>query len=72
MTLLLTRREHESIVIIDPLGNQIVMTAEAIHRGQVRLRYFAPSDYQIWQDELLGGLDKKHKKYTLPPRKRVD
>lgn len=66
MTLLLTRKENESIVIVTPSGDQIVMTVETIERGRVNLRYSAPANCGIWRDELL---EHNGNSYEVPARK---
>ena len=53
MPLLLSRYANELIVVISPSGEQVVMKAESVDRGQVSLRNETPADYQVWKEELL-------------------
>jgi len=57
--LLLSRREHEEVVIVMPDGRHVVIEVMDIssYRQQVRLGINAPQDVRIWRREILPTAD---------------
>lgn len=53
MSLILTRKEDESFVILDRQGRHVAtITVDQIHRGNARLAINAPG-LQVWREEIL-------------------
>mgnify|MGYP006275371445 CR=1 FL=1 len=55
--LVLTRKENESIMI----GNDIKITIVEVDGGQVRLGIDAPSDVEIYREEIYQEIAKENK-----------
>jgi carbon storage regulator CsrA len=53
MSLVLTRRTRESIVIFTSTDEQIAFTIESINGDQVKISFDAPDTVGIWREELL-------------------
>ena len=57
MSLVLSRKQHQSIVLFTGADEQIHLTVKQIANGQVKLSFDAPNSVEIWRDELLEDDD---------------
>ena len=57
MSLVLSRKEQESIVIFTDSGEQIVLTVESMASGQAKISFDAPGSVGVWREELLQVAD---------------
>jgi sRNA-binding carbon storage regulator CsrA len=53
MSLVLSSKEHQSIVLFTGADEQIMLTVELIAFGQVESNLDAPDSVEIWWDKLL-------------------
>ena len=56
MSLVLTRKENEQVVFILQDGQEIIITLGRYKAGQTKLIIDAPSEIEIWREELLDRL----------------
>lgn len=57
MSLVLTRKEQQSIIIFTGDGEKIIITIESIKGSQIKMRFDMPDDMEVWRDELLDQED---------------
>ena len=53
MSLVLSRKEYQSITLFTGNDEQITITVESINKAQVKISIDAPDNVDIWRDELL-------------------